>query len=322
MSRQKKHRDSAAPRGSTYIDGQLIHMATQQKLFFQTHVCTINRETLKPGVPFRRADAERFMEKNLKKRQAHGIGNILEDRFTIEKHKSGGKDPFRSWVGYNEIVAIQRSKSKAEFFVLSVDSKSGQNYYEVYKCKTKEDAYKFESYIKQAMEDAEHRVRDGPAIAVVSVVEDPDLRRSMVHIDFQTSQDSLDEDYRTSTVFQNTSPTPPAGYSTPPKARTPSPVPVPQVVYQPTVRAEAPRPPSPRRSPSPRPTKTINGLNDVTYIKYDPRTHYPRASLDGPIYMYLQRHENKYKSDQRRYNSTDLSYGTYQDGYSTAQYRY
>ncbi|TGZ62919.1 hypothetical protein CRM22_007173 [Opisthorchis felineus] len=308
MSKGKKHRDSAAPRGSTYIDGQLIHMATQQKLFFQTHLCTINRETLKPGVPFRKAEAERFMEKNLKKRQAHGIGNILEDRLTIEKHKSGGKDPFRTWVGYNEIVAIQRSKTKAEFFVLSVDSKSGQNYYEVYKCKTKEDAYKFENYIKQAMEDAEHRVRDGPAIAVVSVVEDPDLRRSMVHIDFQTSQDSLDEDYRTSTVFQNTSPTPPAGYSTPPKVRTPSPVPVPQVVYQPTVRAEAPRPPSPRRSPSPRPTKNINGLNDVTYIKYDPRTHYPRASLDGPIYMYLQRHENKYKSDQKRYNSTDLSY--------------
>ncbi|KAF8564931.1 hypothetical protein P879_09008 [Paragonimus westermani] len=301
MSRNRKSRDSAAPRGSQYVDGQLIHMDTNQRLFLRLHVCTVFRETLRPGDQFLKATAERVMEKNLKKRQAHCSANLLENRFTLEKNKSNGKEPFRTWVGYREIEDIQRSRTKPEYFVLSVDSeKSGHKYYEVYKCKNKEEAYKFESLIRQAMEDPESRIRDKNSVAVVPVIDDPNMRRSMVHVDFQTSLESLNDNGRQS-MYQATSPTPPSGfgYETPP--RKPSPVAV--VEKQRIVQAQAPPSPPrrytpspvPRRQPSPpvRAYRSIDGLDGITYIQVDPRTRRARESSEGPIYMYLSRLENK-----------------------------
>ncbi|KAA0188010.1 hypothetical protein FBUS_03624 [Fasciolopsis buskii] len=308
MPKTRTKRDSDIPRGSQYVDGQLIHLATNQKLFARTHVCTVFRETLRTSDQFSKQNAVRVMEKNLKKRQAHGMANILEDRFTLEKAKSSGKEPFRSWLAFREIADIQRSKSKPEYFVMSVDSElSHQKYYEVYKCKSKEDAYKFESFIKQALADPDFRVRDGPVLDVVPVNEDPGRVRSIAHLEFQTSLESLHENERTSTMYQATSPTPPMGYDREPSplpSPSPSPPPVrvrtpisPVVQRQPVVMAAAPAPvyePSPppkRRSPSPdyRMTRTKVGLDDLTYISFDSRTRNPYESKEGPVYMYLSR---------------------------------
>ncbi|CAH8512769.1 unnamed protein product [Dicrocoelium dendriticum] len=211
MPRRAKKSTGGAPRGSQYINGKLVHMATNQKLYFQTSVSTVFRETLKPQEQFSKNAAERVMERNLRKRQSRGTMNVLEDQFTLEKNKLGTRSPFRPYLYYREIEEIQRSKTKPEYFVLSVDSeKSGLKYYEVYKCKTADDAYKFEKYVRQAMEDPEDRIREGQALGVVPVENNPDMRRSLVYVDFQTSMESLEENDRRSGLYQPSrqSPTP------------------------------------------------------------------------------------------------------------------
>lgn len=328
MSRGKHKRESGIPRGSQYVDGQLIHIATNQKLYSRTHVCTVFRETLKTSEQFSKQNAIRVMEKNLKKRQAHGMANVLEDRFTLEKAKSSGKEPFRSWLAYREIADIQRSKTKPEYFVLSVDSElSHQKYYEVYKCKSKEDAYKFESYVKQALADPDSRIRDGPVLDVVPVNDEPGRVRSIAHLEFQTSFESLQGNERASTMYQATSPTPPEGYdyeeSPPPAPRVRTPI-SPVIERQKYVMAAAAPEPSPppvrRRSPTPeyRATKPKVGLDDLTYISFDARTRRPYESSDGPVYMYLSRQVNP--SSDSRYSPTYPS-GIY-NGRSSGNYAF
>ncbi|THD27687.1 hypothetical protein D915_001584 [Fasciola hepatica] len=295
MPKSRNKRESGIPRGSQYVDGQLIHIATNQKLFARTHVCTVFRETLRSTDQFSKQNAIRVMEKNFKKRQAHGMANILEDRFTLEKTKSSGKDPFRSWLAYREIADFQRSRLKPEYFVMSVDSElSHQKYYEVYKCKSKEDAYKFESFIKQALSDPDFRIRDGPVLDVVPVNEEPGRVRSIAHLEFQTSLESLNGNERTSTMYQATSPTPPEGFDVEPSPiPSPSPPPMPVMQKQQIVMAPAPTYEAPprRRTPSPdyRVTRSKVGLDDLTYINFDSRTRNPYESDEGPVYMYLSR---------------------------------
>ncbi|VDP66631.1 unnamed protein product [Echinostoma caproni] len=329
MPKSRSNRNSGVPRGSQYVDGQLIHIATNQKLYARTHVCTVFRETLRASEQFSKQNAVRIMEKNYKKRQAHGMANILEDRFTLEKIKSSGKEPFRSWLAFREIADIQRSKSKPEYFVMSVDSElSHQKYYEVYKCKSKEDAYKFESFVKQALADPEFRIRDGPILDVVPVNDEPGRVRSIAHLEFQTSLESLHENERVSTMYQATSPTPPEGFDIP---RSPSP---PQMKLSPVLQRQqmvmaAPPPapvyePSPppvrRRSPTPeyRPVTAKAAQDDFTYIDFDARTRNPYESSTGPVYMYLSRHISQ--PDLGR-QSPPYSSGLY-NGRSSGNYAY
>jgi hypothetical protein len=294
------------------------------------------------------------MEKNIKKRQAHGYANLLEDRFTLEKSKQGGKEPFRTWLGYREIADIQRSSTKPEFFVISVNStRSNRKYYEVYKCKSREDAQKFESTVRQALSNPDYMVREGQPIDVVQVKDDPNRARSMVHLEFQTSLESLDDDNRASSMYQLTSPTPPEGYDYV-EEREQSPLPQPN--YKETYVHAAPSPsPSPKRVrtpspiPAPRPvqavkaapvmatapTYTSSGLEDVTYIQFDPRTRDPMAADEGPVYMYMYREDNTQQGNDYRNgsvtrigNNTGGEYspaydrGTYNRDRTTNQYNY
>ncbi|CAL8089915.1 unnamed protein product [Calicophoron daubneyi] len=308
MSR-KSRGETGPPLGSQYIDGELVHTATNQKLYHRLQVCTCYRSTLKDKDSLSREQAAKILEKSLSKRQAHGFVNLLEDRFTLEKSKTGGREPFRTWLGYGEITDFQRSSTKPEFFVISIQSaKSSKKYYEVYKCKSADDAQKFESIVVQALADPEHVVRNRRAIDTMEVREDDDRIRSMAHLEFQTSLESLEEDHRTSSMYQLTSPTPPEGYEYLERELSD---PVPQPAYRETyVRATPPHSPTPPlkiRTPSPvlirqtvEPVRamaikaspsTLKGVDGVTYIKFDSRTNEPVIADEGPVYMYLCREE-------------------------------
>ncbi|CAL8089935.1 unnamed protein product [Calicophoron daubneyi] len=345
MSR-KTYMETNPPRGSQYINGELVHTATNQKLYHRLQVCTCFRETLKDRDTFSRAQAIKVMEKNFRKRQAHGYANLLEDRFTLEKSRPNGKEPFRTWLGYREITDIQRSTTKPEFFVLSIlSAKTNRKYYEVYKCKSREDAQIFENTIKQAMADQDFIVRNGKPIDTVTVKDDPNRVRSMVHLEFQTSLESLEEDHRTSSMYQLTSPTPPEGYeyieqypqNSLPQPTYKAPPPSSPKIREPSPKIREPSPkiraPSPRmRTPSPvafqraQPVMSSvkpTGTEGVTYIKFDPRTHDPLAADEGPVYMYMSRDSKTTSQDDsvtRMRNSTNAYSPQYnRDTYSRDQ---
>ncbi|CAH8512845.1 unnamed protein product, partial [Dicrocoelium dendriticum] len=290
MHRNRKSQANALPRGSQYIDGQLIHTATNQKLFFNTHVCTVYREILKPSEPFLKTTAEHVMNKHTRKRQAHGTANILEDRFTIEPSKSGGKTPFRPYLYYREIQDIQRSKKKPEYFVLSILSeKSDKRYYEVYKCKGKEEASRFENYVRGAMNDPEKMVRDPSYIGVVPVSQTDDLRRSLANVVFEevpSSEEEEDEDHTVKVQKPDTT------YVEKPRVR--ESIPPPMLQTQPAVHAVPVQ--SASRSPklSTRSSSFPSELPDVTCIYYEWKTGRPVINENGPFYMYCMRTESEY----------------------------
>lgn len=175
-----------------------------------------------------------------------------------------------------------------------------------------------ENFIKKAMEDEQKRLRDGPVLDVVPVVENPDLRRSLVHVDFQTSLESLDDNGRASTIYQVTSPTPPDGIQYSPPRRY-SPIEVTSVQRMQPVMASAPSPPVNKRQHS------MEGLDGMTYIAFEPKTRRPVVSENGPVYMYLSRQSNKYggrsSPSRGRTGSPDYSSGIY-NGRSSDYYRY
>lgn len=297
------------PRGSQYIDGRLIHEETKQKLFFQTHVCTVYREILERKEQFLRTSAEHCMIKNIRKRQTHATMSILEDRFTLEKNKRTARAPFRSFLFYREIFDIRRNPTKPEFFVISVDSEvSGKKYYEVYKCKSREDAYKVETYIRRALEDSDKMVRSESYLSVVPVPSvGSDLHRSLLHVDFDGSVSSLEDDYRRSSIRYNVNYAPSPDYRYRPA--TASPLMVIQRPLQASAKSASPAvpreisiytsPPSPgtRRRASSLfylPEKDRDGIEgDVTYLMFDGRSGNPVVNENGPIYMFCDRHHNR-----------------------------
>ncbi|CAH8512797.1 unnamed protein product [Dicrocoelium dendriticum] len=326
---RKSQQDPAIPRGSQYIDGQLIHTATKQKLFFNTHVCTVYRHILNANERFVKLKAEQIMSKHMKKRQAHGIANILEDRFTIERHKTGGKDPFRPYLYYREIEDIQRSKRKPKYFVLSIQSEiSGKKYYEVYKCKLDADAAKFEKYIRQAMEDEEKKVRDTSYLAVVPVAQPVDNRRSILNLDFLVgdTSDEEDEEHEDDDDREEEKRDEPAVVEmeeVKQVAQQPSPYPPIEVERQ-TVIPVAASAESRLIAPSPVYAPSFLEMEHITYIFYECTSGRPIINDVGPFYMYCVRRESEYSR-----HSTDLNdntaltdFETYDAGYGSDKYYY
>lgn len=309
MIQSRRSLDSSLPRGSQYVDGSLVHEATQQKLFFSTRVCTIYREILEKNEQFLRTSAEYCMQKNMRKRQTHAVMNMLEDRFTLEKRKKTRRDPFRLFLFYREIFDIRRSPTRPEYFVLSVDSEvSGKRYYEVYKCKNREDAQKVETLIKRSLEDRGNIVRSENYVDMVPVPVPVhlDSHRSVLHVDFDGSVSSLADDNRQPSVPYAMNHAPPSESRSRPT--TASPITViqrpqlaaakptsPSVQREIAVYTSAPSPISRRRSPSLYYSleKDANHMKgDVTYLIFDGKTRNVVVSEKGPIYMVCDRQDS------------------------------
>lgn len=242
------------------VDGQLVNTETRQKLFFSVHCCTVCVQELKMNEIHSNDTALKLLGKRLRKRISHNTLSVLEKRIAFESAKAGAKQPFRTWVGYDEIVSAQQHKSKGEFFILSIRASSGKNYYEGYKCKNKEETNKILGYIAQARNDSEYTIRSLDAIDTVPIADD-DRVRSMAVLEFQTSQDSIEHD---------------------------SPSPELVVIKEPKVKTVR-RTPSPPSPPSPiiHTGYDVDDLPDAWRIRSDPIKG-ARKSPNGSIYMYSQ----------------------------------
>ncbi|CAL8089923.1 unnamed protein product [Calicophoron daubneyi] len=348
---RRSRRASYRRRSSQYMNGELADAQTNQKLYQTIPLCTCYRYTLGEQEEFSEAKARRVLESWHQVRQAHCNANLLEDRITLQRDSPDGKEPFRSWLDYSEIQDFQRYSKKPEYFVLSIRShSSGRRFYEVYKCKNTQDADIFERTVRRAMADPEHRLHGENALATVKVRDDPSHTRSLSHLEFQTSLESLDRDFPECSYYEQNSPTPPEGYD---YVEDNQPSPLPQPVHKetyvrsapsqsspppPTVRSPSPTragivmiqiPSSENREPTPAftgPPATISaspprlrtpspvpvvrsvtpvraqpvsssqvkptGTEGVTYIEFDPRTQNPTVANNGPVYMYAYREDD------------------------------
>lgn len=322
MSRSAtKKRSTSGMRSSDLIEGTLRHVGKKQKLYLETHVCTIYRVTLTGSEPFSESRANTLMEKYRKKRQAHCNASLLEDQISFERTKSTGKIPFRSWVSYREITHLYISRSTPEMFTLCIDSQySPHRYYEIYKCKSPDSTRKVEELIRCAMNNPGKAITDMDAIRQVSVLENPRIR-SLPNFEMTQSHESLVENRVSSTVEEVLSPMPTQRY------RTPSPQ-----YIAPARNAPSPQYVTPVRSvPSPQyvaPVKQVNvnssrtastpprfgnslSDKDTTYIKLDPRIGAVEDE-HGPIYMYLSRkNQDEYNSFNQNSKWNDDDRNTY-----------
>ncbi|KAH8867292.1 hypothetical protein EWB00_005444 [Schistosoma japonicum] len=274
----KSKRSTSKIRNSEPIDDILRHVGTKQYLFLETHICTIYRVTCSPGESFSESKALSLVEKYHRKRQSHCNAGLLEDRFSLERTKTTGKIPFRPWVSYKEIMHMYVSHTRPEYFVLCIDSqRSLQKYYEIYKCKSAANTRKVEELMRRAMNDPDKKLHDVSALRQVAV-KDSDRVRSLPNFEEENIRDTMVED---------TSPSPPYHYpSPPPVCQLPSPVMVSPVKQVPVYNA---------LSPSPGPLNferyNVDDLENVTYIKLDPNKG-PMIDKEGPIYMFFSRQKN------------------------------
>ncbi|KER23819.1 hypothetical protein T265_08365 [Opisthorchis viverrini] len=183
MSRKgtsKKSSKTDPPRGSHMVDGYLVHTDTRQRLFYYVCVYTVFRKTLEAGEQLGPEEAIAVMKKHIRKRVARCVCFMLEDRLIFEKHKPKGKEPFRSWIAYEEIQDINRSPRKREVFVLSIiTNREDHRYYEVYRCNKKDEAAQVEHYIQTALQDPGYRIHCGTPIDIVTVPEYQEKRRTI-----------------------------------------------------------------------------------------------------------------------------------------------
>ncbi|CAL8089920.1 unnamed protein product [Calicophoron daubneyi] len=184
-----------------------------QNVYQMMQMCPCFRRILRADEQLNSKTALRVLEKSYRRRQTHASVSLLEDRFVLRKKDSRGKEPFRSWLGYSEITDIQRGRRHPEFLVLSVQSANSRNkYYEVYKFKTEAEAREFERTVKEALANPEHRIRGGEAIGHETIREGTQRSRFLSHLEFQTLLDSSDEEYRSASMCELLSPTPPKGF--------------------------------------------------------------------------------------------------------------
>ncbi|TGZ62923.1 hypothetical protein CRM22_007176 [Opisthorchis felineus] len=176
----KKSSKTDPPRGSHMVDGYLVHTDTRQRLFYYVCVYTVFRKTLEAGEQLGPEEAIAVMKKHIRKKVARCVCFMLEDRLIFEKHKPKEKEPFRSWIAYEEIQDINRSPKKGEVFVLSIiTSPEDHRYYEVYRCSKKDEAAQIEYYIQTALQDPGYRIRSGTPIDIVTVPECQERRRTI-----------------------------------------------------------------------------------------------------------------------------------------------
>ncbi|GAA49673.1 hypothetical protein CLF_103388, partial [Clonorchis sinensis] len=176
----KKSSKTDPPRGSHMVDGYLVHSDTRQRLFYYVCVYTVFRKTLEAGEQLGPEEAIAVMKKHIRKKIARCVCFMLEDRLIFEKQKPKGKEPFRSWIAYEEIQDINRSPQKREVFVLSINtSRENHRYYEVYRCSKKDEAAQIEHYIQTALQDPEYRIRTGTPIDIVTVPVCQERRRTI-----------------------------------------------------------------------------------------------------------------------------------------------
>ncbi|CAL8089932.1 unnamed protein product [Calicophoron daubneyi] len=269
-------------RGPQNTNNRPTRMDGDQKIYERLQMCTCFRETLKKGENFDEAKAINVMERNLNKRQAHGYANLLEDRFTLEKMRANGRDMFRTWLGYREITDIQRSTTRPQFFVLSIQSAmSNKRYYEVYKCHSEEDSQKFETLIREALGSPDFRIHGENTFATVAVSEEPKRERSLAHIEFQSSLESLEEDSKANGAYQQANSTASEGCAE--KA------PIPEPIHIETYVHAAPPPPSSPVAALSVEAEQAAETECVTFIAFDTNTRQPVVSDDGPAYMYMHR---------------------------------
>ncbi|CAL8089926.1 unnamed protein product [Calicophoron daubneyi] len=282
---RKSYKPSNRQRSSQIINGELVDTRTNQKLYHTIPLCTCYRHTLGEQEEFSERKAKRLLESWHQVRQAHGHANLLEDRFTLERDSPKGKKPFRSWLYYSEIVDFHRGTERPEYFVLDVhSSRSNRRFYEVYKCKNIQDADVFERTVKRAMEDPEQRFRGENALGTMDVRDDPSRERSLSHLEFQTSLESLERDFPECSYYEQNSPTPPEGYEYVEDGQA---SPLPQPVYKETYVRSAPSQssPNPPRVRSPSPTRAgivIIQIPPSEYKEPTPAFTGPPAAISAP----------------------------------------
>lgn len=131
-----------------------------QRPIQSTLVYAVYRYSLEPHERISIDYAQRIMVKYRRKKHAECLLHFFEDRMVFQKAKSQENSPFRTWVGYKELLGFRRDLKYKTMFVMLINSEvSHARYYEVYRCKNKEDIHMVEQCVRRAMEDPEGLLR-------------------------------------------------------------------------------------------------------------------------------------------------------------------
>ncbi|KER23820.1 hypothetical protein T265_08366 [Opisthorchis viverrini] len=302
MSKANKALNPHLPRGSKYVDGQIVHTETNQRLYFRTPVHAVCRKQFDPSRTLSSSDLEDFVKAHYKERSVYGAITALENRFLLEPNASRKKAMFHSGLGYHEIEAVYESSFAPQFVVLNVRPECGLKYCELYKFKQASDAAEFTAVISTAIQNPSLMNIRGLGNSNTLEPSNVGLHRPMSHMEFQVNPDTLSIPKWHSQIDFPTSPIVPQEWSH-----------IPQVSphYQLKVQQEnLDYPPLQRRdlvtfskrTPSRR-VQLLFQLKDITFIGFKPRTREPFENLHGPVFMYSVTKEKMELPKRRRYSA-------------------
>ncbi|TGZ62921.1 hypothetical protein CRM22_007175 [Opisthorchis felineus] len=307
MSKANKIRNAHLPRGSKYVDGQIVHTETNQRLYFRTPVHAVCRKQFDPSRTLSPSDLEDFVKAHYKERSVYGAITALEDRFLLEPNASRKKAMFHSGLGYHEIEAVYESIFAPQFVVLNVRPECGLKYCELYKFKQASDAAEFTMVISTAIQNPSSMIGRGLGSPKTLKPSNLGLFRPMSHMEFQVNPDTLGIPKR---HFQIDCPTSPIMLQEWSHTAQVSPhyhskfqqqnVLSNHLDYSPLQRRELLT--FSKRIPSRR-VQLLFQLKDITFIGFKPRTREPFENLHGPVFMYSATKEKMELPKKRRYSA-------------------
>ncbi|THD27688.1 hypothetical protein D915_001585 [Fasciola hepatica] len=155
MSRNRKHFKQSDWDASLDAD----EYATQRTIH-KALVYAVYRYSLEPSERISIDHALRILDKYHRRKHAECMLYLLEDQMVFRKIRRDGNNPFRTRVTYKELMGFRRDLKHKHHFVMLINSEmSHVRYYEVYKCKYKEDVDMIERCIFKAMEDPDSILR-------------------------------------------------------------------------------------------------------------------------------------------------------------------
>ncbi|GAA29271.1 hypothetical protein CSKR_112397 [Clonorchis sinensis] len=304
MSKANKTRNPHLPRGSKYVDGQIVHTETNQRLYFRTPVHAVCRKQFDPSRTLSSSDLEDFVKAHYKERSVYGAITALEDRFLLEPNASSRKVMFHSGLKYHEIEAVYKSSFAPQFVVLNVRPECGLKYCELYKFKQASDAAEFTVVISTAIQNPSLMIRRGLGNPDTLEPSNLGLLRRMSHMEFQVNPDTLGipkwhshTDCPTSRIMlQEWSRIPQVSPQYQLKLQQQN-VLSNHLDYSPSQRRELLN--FSKRTPSRR-VQLLFQLKNITFIGFKPQTREPFENLHGPVFMYSVTKEKMELPKKRR----------------------